>query len=85
MIPDPDAPTGLSPLFSPPLSSTGTANVQQLEMLIQVLLAMDQDSLSKEEEGVLMGQRVHEVLMIPDPDAPTGLFPLFPPPLGHSK
>ena len=36
-IPDPDAPTGLLPLLTPP-SSTGAANAQQREMRIQVLL-----------------------------------------------
>ena len=41
-IPDPDAPTGLSPLLTPP-SSAGPANAQQQEMRIQVLLSMGKD------------------------------------------
>ena len=45
-IPDPDAPTGLSPLLTPPYSA-GPANSQQREIQIQVLLSMGQDRLSK--------------------------------------
>ena len=41
-IPDPDAPTGLSPLLTPP-SSAGPVNAQQREMRIQVLLSMGKD------------------------------------------
>ena len=48
VIPDPDVPTGLSPLLTPP-SSAGPANAQQRTMRIQVLLSMGQDRLSKEE------------------------------------
>ena len=57
-IPDPDAPTGLSNLLTPP-SSVGPANAQQRSTRIQVLLSMRQDLLSKEEAGELLGQRVH--------------------------
>ena len=60
-IPDPDTPMGLSPLLTPP-SSTGPANTHQKSMLIQVLLFMGHDSLSKEEAGEILDQRVH-VLM----------------------
>ena len=38
-IPDPDSPTGRSPLLTPP-SSAGPSNAQQLTMRIQVLLYM---------------------------------------------
>ena len=38
-VPDPDAPTGISPLLSPPYSA-GPANAQQRAMKIQVLLSM---------------------------------------------
>ena len=47
-IPDPDAPTVLLPLLTPPYSA-GPANAQQRAMRIQVLLSMRQDRLSKEE------------------------------------
>ena len=57
-IPDPDAPTGLSPLLTPP-SSAGPADVHQQAIQIQVLLSIGQDCLSKEEEGELLYQRVH--------------------------
>ena len=57
-IPDPDAPTSLSPLLTPP-SSAGPANAQQRTMRIQVLLSMGQDRLSKEEVTELLDQRVH--------------------------
>ena len=57
-IPDPDTPTGISPLLTPP-SSSGPANTQQQAMGIQFLLSMGQDSLSKEELGKLLDQRVH--------------------------
>ena len=57
-IPDLDAPTGLSPLLTPP-SSAGTSNDQQCAMRIQVLLSTGQDRLSKEEETDLLDQRVH--------------------------
>ena len=46
-IPDPDAPTVLSPLLTPP-SSAGPANAEQRAMRIQLLLSMGQDRLSKE-------------------------------------
>ena len=49
-IPDPDTPTGLSTLLTPP-SSTGPVNAQQRDMRIQVLLSMGQYCLSKEEAG----------------------------------
>ena len=57
-IPDPDVPTGLSPLLIPP-SSAGPANAQQRAIRIQVLLSMVQDCISKEEAGELLYQRVH--------------------------
>ena len=43
-IPDPDMPTELSPLLTPP-SSAAPANAHQREMRIQVLLSMGQDHL----------------------------------------
>ena len=49
-IPYPDAPTGLSPLITPP-SSSEPAKSQKRKMRVQILLAMVQDCLSKEEEG----------------------------------
>ena len=55
---DPDTPTGLSPLLTPPYSA-GPANAQQRAMRIQVLLSMGQDFLSKEEAGELLDQRVN--------------------------
>ena len=58
VITDPYAPTGLSPLLTPP-SSAGPGNAQQQAMRIQVLLLMGQDCLSKEEEGELLDHRVH--------------------------
>ena len=57
-IPDPDAPTGLSPLLTPP-SSAGPVNAHQWAMQIQFLLSMVQDCLSKEEAGEILDQRVH--------------------------
>ena len=45
-IPDPDTPTGISPLLTPPYS-TGPENSQQRTIRIQVLLSMGQDCLSK--------------------------------------
>ena len=57
-IPDPDVPTGLSPLLTP-LYSAGPSNAQQRAMRIQVLLSMGQDRLSKEEATKLLDQRVH--------------------------
>ena len=57
-IPDPDAPTGILPLLTPP-SSAGPANPQQRAMIFQVLLSMGQDHLSKEEAGELLYQRLH--------------------------
>ena len=56
-IPDPDVPTGLSPILTPP-SSAGPSNAQQRDMRIQVLLSMGQDRLSKEEVTELLYQRV---------------------------
>ena len=56
--PDPDAPTGLSLLLTPP-SFAGPANAEQRSMCIPVLLSMGQDRLSKEEEGEILDQRVH--------------------------
>ena len=61
-ISDTDAPTGLSPLLTPP-SSAGPENAQQRAMRIQVLLSMVQDRLSKEEATELLDQRFH-VLML---------------------
>ena len=58
VIPDPDAPMGLSPLLTAP-SSAGPANAQQRVMKIQVLLSMGQDRLSKKEAGELLEQRLH--------------------------
>ena len=55
---DLDAPTGLSPLLTPPYSA-GPANAQQRAIKIQVLLSMVQGSLSKEEAGKILDQRVH--------------------------
>ena len=52
-IQDPDAPTGLSPLLTPPYSA-GPANVQQRAIRIQVLLYMVHDRLSKEEATELL-------------------------------
>ena len=57
-IPDPDAPTGLPPLLTPPYY-TGPENAQQGAMYIQVLLSMGQDRLSKEEATELLEQRFH--------------------------
>ena len=57
-IPDPDAPTRLFPLITPP-SSAEPANAQQGAMRIQVILSMGQDRLSKEEAVELLDQRVH--------------------------
>ena len=45
-IPDPDAPTVLFPLLTPP-SSAGPTNAQQQAIRIQVILSMGQDRLSK--------------------------------------
>ena len=44
---DTDAPTGLLPLLTPP-SSAGPVNAQHQAMIIQFLLSMGQDYLSKE-------------------------------------
>ena len=52
-IPYQDAPTGLSPLLTPP-SSTGPENAQQRAIRIQVLLSTGQDRLSKEEATELL-------------------------------
>ena len=53
VIADPDTPTGLLPLLTPP-SSTGPANARQRAMRIQVLLLVGQDRLPKEESGELL-------------------------------
>ena len=58
VIPDPDVPTGLSPLLTPPYYA-GPANTQQRAMRIQVLLSMGKDFLFKEEATELLYQRVH--------------------------
>ena len=72
-IPDPDAPTGISPLLTPP-SSAGPENYQQRAMRIQVLLSMGQDRLSKEEAGELLDQRVHVLTSTQDLRHPTRNF-----------
>ena len=64
-IPDPDAPTGLSPIFTP-TSSAGPANAQQCAMHIQVLLSMGHDCLSKEEATEPLDQRVHVLMSTQD-------------------
>ena len=62
-IPDPNLPTGLSPLITP-LSSTDLENDQYQSMRVQVLLAMDQEGLSQEEAGKLLNQRVHVITTV---------------------
>ena len=57
-IPYPDAPTGLSPLLTPP-SSAGPANVQKRAMQIKLILSMGKYRLYKEESDELLDQRVH--------------------------
>ena len=57
-IPDPDTPTALSPLLTPP-SSAGPENAEQHAMRIQVFLFMGQDQLSKEKANGILDQRVH--------------------------
>ena len=57
-IPEPDAPTGILPLLTPPYYEV-PANAQQRDMSIQVLLYMRHDCLSKEEAGELLEQRFH--------------------------
>ena len=57
-IPSPDAPTGISPLLTPP-SYAGPADDHQRAMRIQFILSMGQDCLSKEEAGKILEQRVH--------------------------
>ena len=57
-IPEPDVPTGILSLLTPPYSA-GTANSQQRAMRIQVLLSIGKDLLSKEEAVELLDQRVH--------------------------
>ena len=54
-IPDPNAPTGLS-LNLIHLSSAGPENSQQSTMRVQVLIAIGQDLLSKEEACKLLDQ-----------------------------
>ena len=53
VIPDPDTPTGLSPLLTPP-SSAGPSNNQRRAMHIQDLLSMRHYCLSKEEATELL-------------------------------
>ena len=60
MIPDSDVPTRLSPLLTL-LSSAGSKNPQHRVTKIQIILAMLQDIMSKEEAGELLDQRVHIV------------------------
>ena len=59
-IPDPDAPTELSPLLTPPPSYVGTSNAQQWEIWIQVLLAMGQEARApvKGRGGITTGPEV---------------------------
>ena len=64
-IPDLGAPTGMSPLLTPPASSR-PANSQHRSMRIQFLLVMGQYCLSKEEEGELLDQSVHVVTTTQD-------------------
>ena len=59
-IPDPDSPTGLSPIITPQ-SSDGSAISNQHAMRVQVLLAMGKYCLFKEEAGELLDQRFHVV------------------------
>ena len=58
VITDPETPTGLLPLLTPP-PSAGPATAQKQAMRIQFLLSMGQDYLTKEESGELLDQRVH--------------------------
>ena len=55
-IPDPDSPTGLSPIITPQ-SSDGSAISNQHAMRVQVLLAMGKYCLFKEEAGRHLDQR----------------------------
>ena len=57
-IPYPYAPTGLSPLLTPP-SCAGPVNAHHQAMINQVLLSMGMDNLSKEEACKLLELRVH--------------------------
>ena len=59
-IPDSYALTELPPLFSH-AALYGPANAQHCAMRVQVLLAMGQYRLSKEEAGELLDQWVHVV------------------------
>ena len=59
-IPEPNAPTGLSMILTPPLSA-GLENAQQRAIIVQVLLAMEQDQLSKEELVEFLDHRIHVV------------------------
>ena len=59
-IPETDDPTGLSPLLNPQLLA-GSENAQLCAMRLQVLLAMGQDRISKEESRYIMDQRVHGI------------------------
>ena len=64
-IADPNAPTGILPLLTPP-SSAGLMNAQQRAMRIQVLLPMGHNRLSEEEVGKLLDQRVHVLVFTQD-------------------
>ena len=57
-IPDPDVPTVLWPLLTPPYSA-GPVNAQKQALMIQFLLLIGNYFLSKEEADKLMDQRVH--------------------------
>ena len=65
VIPDPGAPTGLSPLLTPP-SSADLASVQQSAVRFQFLMAMGQDQLFKEEAGNFLDQQVYVVTTTQD-------------------
>ena len=63
--PNPDTPTGMSPLITPP-ASAGPANAHQCAMRVQVLLEMGQYHLSREEARELLDQWVHIVTTAQD-------------------
>ena len=50
----------MSPLLTPP-SSDGPEKLHQLTIQVQVILAMGQYRLSKEEAGKFLDQRLHVV------------------------
>ena len=62
-IPDPDAPTGLSPLLTTP-SLDDPVNAQLSTIQVQVFFVMGQYRLSKEEAGERLEQWVHVVTKI---------------------